>query len=170
MYALHSKDVDCSLNLIAEGTKQCDCPALHAALPDHAGAATIVHMCHLRMSLPPAVQSWSQSCVSGLCMLLQGSTVLIPFLIVPPMGGTPEDLAAGGESNSWDCHQITIQALAALAVRPNDGSQVAAGLSCVCALKVISTIFFISGIVTLLQTLFGDRLPIIQASIPPVAA
>jgi hypothetical protein len=24
-----------------------------------------------------------------------GSTVLIPFLIIPPMGGTPEDLAAG---------------------------------------------------------------------------
>ena len=30
--------------------------------------------------------------------------------------------------------------------------------------RVISTIFFISGVVTLLQTVLGDRLPIIQVS------
>lgn len=30
---------------------------------------------------------------------------------------------------------------------------------------VISTIFFISGIITLLQTVWGDRLPIIQVSL-----
>jgi xanthine/uracil permease len=29
-------------------------------------------------------------------------------------------------------------------------------------LQVIQTIFFVSGLVTLLQTCFGDRLPIIQ--------
>jgi hypothetical protein len=28
-------------------------------------------------------------------LTMLGSTVLIPFLVVPPMGGTPEDLAAG---------------------------------------------------------------------------
>ena len=49
--------------------------------------------------------------------------MLIPFLVVPAMGGTPEDLAA-----------------------------------------VIGTIFFISGIITLLQTIAGDRLPIIQVT------
>jgi nucleobase transporter 1/2 len=50
-----------------------------------------------------------------------GSTVLIPSIVVPPMGATDKDLAA-----------------------------------------VICTIFFASGIVTLLQTLLGDRLPIVQ--------
>lgn len=52
-----------------------------------------------------------------------GSTVLVPFLLVPAMGGTPEDLA-----------------------------------------QVIQTTFFISGICTLLQTFFGDRLPIVQVT------
>ncbi len=49
-----------------------------------------------------------------LCML--GSTVLIPFIGVPAMGGSPVDVA-----------------------------------------NTICTIFFISGIITLLQTLIGDR-------------
>ncbi|CAL5222118.1 g4434 [Coccomyxa viridis] len=66
-------------------------------------------------------------------LTMLGSTVLIPFLIVPPMGGTPEDLAA-----------------------------------------VIGTIFFISGWITLMQTIAGDRLPIIQggsfAYLTPTAA
>lgn len=31
-------------------------------------------------------------------------------------------------------------------------------------LQVIQTIFFVSGLVTLLQTCFGDRLPIIQVN------
>ena len=54
-------------------------------------------------------------------LTMLGSTVLIPFLIVPAMGGTEDDKA-----------------------------------------RVISTIFFISGLITLLQTIVGDRLPIIQ--------
>lgn len=54
-------------------------------------------------------------------LVMLGSTVLIPSVVVPPMGASPEDLAA-----------------------------------------VINTIFFASGIITLLQTFFGDRLPIIQ--------
>ena len=33
---------------------------------------------------------------------------------------------------------------------------------------VISTIFFISGVITLLQTTVGDRLPIIQVCICPL--
>ena len=32
--------------------------------------------------------------------------------------------------------------------------------------RVIGTIFFVSGIITLVQTVFGDRLPIIQARAP----
>ncbi|KAL6752083.1 hypothetical protein V8C86DRAFT_3141522 [Haematococcus lacustris] len=47
-----------------------------------------------------------------------GSTVLIPHLLVPAMGGNNEDMA-----------------------------------------RVIQTIFFVSGINTLLQTTIGDRLP-----------
>lgn len=54
-------------------------------------------------------------------LTMLGSTVLIPFLLVPAMGGNDGDLA-----------------------------------------HVIQTIFFVSGLCTLLQTLFGDRLPIIQ--------
>ncbi|KAF8056380.1 NAT1 [Scenedesmus sp. PABB004] len=50
-----------------------------------------------------------------------GSTVLIPFVCVNAMGGTPVDLA-----------------------------------------QTICTIFFVSGVITLLQTLIGDRLPIFQ--------
>lgn len=50
-----------------------------------------------------------------------GSTVLIPHLLVPAMGGNNEDMA-----------------------------------------RVIQTIFFVSGINTLLQTTIGDRLPIVQ--------
>ena len=50
-----------------------------------------------------------------------GSSVLIPLLIVPQMGGTTEDAA-----------------------------------------NVICTCFFASGISTLLQTLLGARLPIVQ--------
>lgn len=56
-------------------------------------------------------------------LTMLGSTVLIPFLIVPAMGGTEDDKA-----------------------------------------RVISTIFFISGLITLLQTIVGDRLPIIQVA------
>ncbi|KAF6262263.1 permease family-domain-containing protein [Scenedesmus sp. NREL 46B-D3] len=67
----------------------------------------------------------SAKVVSGLERLtyltLLGSTVLIPFICVPPMGGSPTDLA-----------------------------------------NVICTIFFVSGIITLLQTFIGDRLPIVQ--------
>eukprot|EP00882_Tetradesmus_deserticola_P003909 GHRQ01004134.1.p1 GENE.GHRQ01004134.1~~GHRQ01004134.1.p1 ORF type:complete len:143 (+),score=30.74 GHRQ01004134.1:206-634(+) len=66
-------------------------------------------------------------------LTLLGSTVLIPFICVPPMGGSPTDLA-----------------------------------------NVICTIFFVSGIITLLQTFIGDRLPIVQggsfAYISPVLA
>lgn len=66
-------------------------------------------------------------------LTLLGSTVLIPFICVPPMGGSPTDLA-----------------------------------------NVICTIFFVSGIITLLQTVIGDRLPIVQggsfAYISPVLA
>jgi hypothetical protein len=54
-------------------------------------------------------------------LTMLGATALIPILLVPAMGGTPEDTA-----------------------------------------EVISTIFFVSGLNTLLQTTFGDRLPIIQ--------
>lgn len=54
-----------------------------------------------------------------------GSTVLIPFLLVPAMGGTNLDLA-----------------------------------------HVIGTIFFMSGWITLLQTVIGDRLPIVQVTSP----
>lgn len=54
-------------------------------------------------------------------LTMLGSTVLIPFLLVPAMGGTPGDLA-----------------------------------------RVIGCIFFVSGLITMLQTLIGDRLPIIQ--------
>lgn len=84
-----------------------------------------------------------------------GSTVLIPFLVIPPMGGTPEDLAAG---------EVPSSMLAACKCnRP-----------CICFLQmteescpafaVIGTIFFISGIITLVQTIAGDRLPIIQVN------
>ena len=52
-----------------------------------------------------------------------GSTVLVPFLVVPPAGGNTSDVAI-----------------------------------------VIGTTFFISGIITLIQTFVGDRLPIIQVS------
>ncbi|KAK9789229.1 hypothetical protein WJX73_005194 [Symbiochloris irregularis] len=54
-------------------------------------------------------------------LTMLGSTVLIPFLLVPAMGGTSLDLA-----------------------------------------HVIGTIFFVSGWITLLQTVVGDRLPIVQ--------
>ncbi|GBF96299.1 nucleobase-ascorbate transporter-like [Raphidocelis subcapitata] len=54
-------------------------------------------------------------------LVMLGSTVLIPSLVVPPMGATKEELA-----------------------------------------RVICTIFFASGLVTLLQTFLGDRLPIVQ--------
>lgn len=66
---------------------------------------------------------WYEAILLGLQQYLTmlGSTVLIPFIIVPAMGGDQKDLA-----------------------------------------HVISTIFFISGIVTLLQTTVGDRLPIVQ--------
>ncbi|XP_058087151.1 nucleobase-ascorbate transporter 12-like isoform X2 [Magnolia sinica] len=50
-----------------------------------------------------------------------GSLILIPLVIVPAMGGTPEDTA-----------------------------------------KVVSTVLFVSGLTTLLHTLFGSRLPLIQ--------
>ncbi|CAL8465374.1 g4910 [Coccomyxa elongata] len=69
------------------------------------------------------VPVWYETLLLGFqhYLTMLGSTVLIPFLVIPPMGGTPEDLAA-----------------------------------------VIGTIFFISGIITLVQTIAGDRLPIIQ--------
>lgn len=54
-------------------------------------------------------------------LTMLGATVLIPFLLVPAMGGTSIDLA-----------------------------------------HVIGTIFFMSGWITLLQTVVGDRLPIVQ--------
>ena len=60
-------------------------------------------------------------CVLQHYLTMLGSTVLIPFLLVKPMGGSPVDLA-----------------------------------------HVIGTIFFMSGWITLLQTVLGDRLPIVQ--------
>ncbi|KAG2437949.1 hypothetical protein HXX76_005564 [Chlamydomonas incerta] len=54
-------------------------------------------------------------------LTMLGSTVVIPALLVPAMGGGPQDQA-----------------------------------------RVVQTIFFVSGINTLLQTTIGDRLPIIQ--------
>ncbi|KAK9829197.1 hypothetical protein WJX72_004442 [[Myrmecia] bisecta] len=71
------------------------------------------------LDVPP----WYETVLLGFqhYLTMLGSTVLIPFLIVPAMGGTPVDLA-----------------------------------------HVIGTIFFISGVITLLQTFVGDRLPIIQ--------
>lgn len=54
-------------------------------------------------------------------LVMLGSTVLIPSIVVPPMGAGDGDLAA-----------------------------------------VICTIFLASGVVTLLQTWLGDRLPIVQ--------
>eukprot|EP00878_Enallax_costatus_P034925 GHUV01038874.1.p1 GENE.GHUV01038874.1~~GHUV01038874.1.p1 ORF type:complete len:186 (+),score=4.15 GHUV01038874.1:191-748(+) len=78
---------------------------------------------------------WWEAIVLGFQQYLTmlGSTVLIPFICVPAMGGSPQDLA-----------------------------------------NVICTIFFVSGIITLLQTTIGDRLPIIQggsfAYISPIVA
>lgn len=54
-------------------------------------------------------------------LTMLGSTILIPLLLVPAMGGNGEDLT-----------------------------------------NVICTIFFVSGLNTLVQTTFGDRLPIVQ--------
>lgn len=71
------------------------------------------------LDVPPLPQALLLGFQQYLVML--GSTVLIPSVVVPPMGGSSEDLA-----------------------------------------KVVCTIFFASGIVTLLQTLLGDRLPIVQ--------
>ena len=78
--------------------------------------------------LPSQVRSAFNSLTSSVLqqyLTMLGSTVLIPFLIVPAMGGTEDDKA-----------------------------------------RVISTIFFISGLITLLQTVVGDRLPIIQVQSP----
>ncbi|CAK0786722.1 hypothetical protein CVIRNUC_009936 [Coccomyxa viridis] len=77
------------------------------------------YMRYTILDVPP----WYECALLGFqhYLTMLGSTVLIPFLIVPPMGGTPEDLAA-----------------------------------------VIGTIFFISGWITLMQTIAGDRLPIVQ--------
>ena len=61
-------------------------------------------------------------------LTMLGSTVLIPFVLVPAMGGTPVDLA-----------------------------------------HVIGTIFFMSGWITLVQTIIGDRLPIVQVQQPRLA-
>ena len=69
--------------------------------------------------LPPPPPLPPQHPQQYLTML--GSTVLIPTLVIPPMGGTPSDLA-----------------------------------------RVICTIFFVSGLATLLQTTVGDRLPVVQ--------
>ncbi|GLC33094.1 hypothetical protein PLESTB_000371000 [Pleodorina starrii] len=54
-------------------------------------------------------------------LTMLGSTIVIPALLVPAMGGTPEDHA-----------------------------------------RVVQTIFFVSGLNTLIQTTIGDRLPIVQ--------
>ncbi|PNW70367.1 hypothetical protein CHLRE_17g716800v5 [Chlamydomonas reinhardtii] len=79
--------------------------------------------------LPSLKYTVTQVPPAHVCMLLGfqhyltmlGSTVVIPALLVPAMGGGPEDQA-----------------------------------------RVVQTIFFVSGINTLLQTTIGDRLPIIQ--------
>ncbi|GLI64856.1 hypothetical protein VaNZ11_008241 [Volvox africanus] len=54
-------------------------------------------------------------------LTMLGSTIVIPALLVPAMGGTPKDHA-----------------------------------------RVVQTIFFVSGLNTLIQTTIGDRLPIVQ--------
>mmetsp|Transcript_29369 Transcript_29369/g.82823 ORF Transcript_29369/g.82823 Transcript_29369/m.82823 type:complete len:598 (-) Transcript_29369:370-2163(-) len=66
-------------------------------------------------------------------LTMLGSTVLIPLLLVPAMGGSNSDVA-----------------------------------------RVINTMFFVSGLNTLVQTTFGDRLPIVQGGsfsyLPPAFA
>lgn len=87
-------------------------------------SAVHLHMLHERNHVNRVMQSAGAD-ISSLCvqhyLTMLGSTVLIPFLLVPSMGGTPVDLA-----------------------------------------HVIGTIFFMSGWITIMQTVIGDRLPIVQ--------
>lgn len=101
-------------------------------------------------------KSWERGalCLQNYLTML-GSTVLIPFLLVTPMGGTPDDLAAGMHLHS-DRPSSPLTCLEAAEV----------AVLTTLARAVIQTIFFVSGIVTLVQTFVGDRLPIIQARPP----
>jgi hypothetical protein len=100
-----------------------------------------------------------------------GATVLIPFLLVPAMGGDgsgaliPDSLlpasglhmhrlqpAAYSLQMNGACNATLIPP-AKTRQRPHPPADLA---------NVICTIFFVSGLITLAQTFFGDRLPIIQ--------
>lgn len=94
-------------------------PAVAVADPDATWRDPDVRVRYAILDVPP----WYECLFLGFqhYLTMLGSTVLIPFLLVPSMGGTPVDLA-----------------------------------------HVIGTIFFMSGWITIMQTVIGDRLPIVQ--------
>lgn len=86
-------------------------------------------------------------------VLALGSTVLIPSLLVPQMGGT--NVRFQSISRQLLTFQFQLSKLVTLSV-----------LNCLCFLtmqkdkaKVIQTLLFVSGVNTLLHSLFGTRLP-----------
>ena len=113
-------------------------------------------------------------------LTMLGSTVLIPFTLVTAMGGTPDDLAAGAATAQsaflfrWSA--LMLHASSCYLRDALGGLCSAACVQCAQAPEscvqyaVIGTIFFVSGVVTLVQTFVGDRLPIIQVRLWVVSA
>jgi hypothetical protein len=83
-------------------------------------------------------------------LTMLGATVLIPILLVPAMGGDTEGAPPSGEAAPDPPRAARSPPLAHLLP---SGADLA---------KTICTCFFASGINTLLQTLLGTRLPIVQ--------
>lgn len=114
-----------------------------------------------------------------------GSTVLIPSLVIPAMGGSqqgrpilqasppaplppaaqrrraPKDLRRSGMVMCFACWLTPCLLRAWLSWHRR---QPPANCLCTSAdlANVICTLFFVSGLITLIQTFVGDRLPIIQ--------
>eukprot|EP00951_Prasinocladus_malaysianus_P024533 scaffold212234_cov33-Prasinocladus_malaysianus.AAC.1 len=98
------------------------------------------------------VPPWYLSCLLGFqhYLTMLGSTVLIPLLLVPAMGG-----------NSFDTARV---------INTISPFHLSFAWMFVCCIRM----FFVSGLNTLVQTTFGDRLPIIQGGsfsyLPPAFA
>lgn len=116
-------------------------------------------------------------------LTMLGSTVLIPFLIVPPMGG---DISSRSViDRTWSVKisksmknpmddsnglQRVFEYTAekrwlATHAKPSEERQCLPAGTPEDLAAVIGTIFFISGWITLMQTIAGDRLPIIQVAL-----